>query len=115
MYYPVDAGRRRGVGWEAVGEEENLQGGHAMMITLNLQPDIERGLLTQATARGLSLSDFLQEIVVREARVAPEVPHRRTGQELIDACAKVRGTLTDEEVDTLFSRNRSSARPVDFE
>jgi hypothetical protein len=40
---------------------------------------------------------------------------RRTGQELIDACAKVRGLLTDEEVDTLFRRNPSFARPVDFE
>jgi hypothetical protein len=34
---------------------------------------------------------------------------------LIDASAKVRGLLTDEEVDTIFSRNKSGARPVDFE
>jgi hypothetical protein len=39
----------------------------------------------------------------------------RTGQDLIDACAKVRGLLTDEEIDTIFTRNKSSARPVDFE
>jgi hypothetical protein len=45
----------------------------------------------------------------------PTPPERRTGQELIDACAKVRGVLTDEEVDTLFRRNPSFARPVDFE
>ena len=42
-------------------------------------------------------------------------PQRRTGQELIDACAKVRGLLTDEEVDTLFRRTPSYSRPVDFE
>ena len=42
-------------------------------------------------------------------------PERRTGQWLIDASAKVRGLLTDEEVDTLFRRNPSFARPVDFE
>ena len=46
---------------------------------------------------------------------APEPRHRRTGQELIDVCAKVRGLLTDEEVDTLFSRTHSASRPVDFE
>jgi len=40
---------------------------------------------------------------------------RRTGKELIDACAKVRGALTDEEVDTLSSRTPCFARPVDFE
>jgi hypothetical protein len=39
----------------------------------------------------------------------------RTGQALIDACAKVRGLLTDDEVDALFSRTPSFARPVDFE
>jgi hypothetical protein len=32
-------------------------------------------------------------------------PKRRTGQSLVDASAKVRGLLTDEEVDTLFRRN----------
>jgi hypothetical protein len=86
-----------------------------MTITLDLQPEVERGLLAQATARGLSLSDFVKEIVVREAHVSPEQLPRRTGQDLIDACAKLRGLLTDEEVDTLFSRTPSFARPVDFE
>lgn len=56
-----------------------------MTITLDLQPEIEQGLLTQATARGLSLSDFVREIVVREAHVSPEGLPRRTAQELIDA------------------------------
>ena len=42
-------------------------------------------------------------------------PKHRTGQALIDACAKVQGLLTDEEVDTLFARSPSSGRPVDFE
>jgi hypothetical protein len=81
-----------------------------MTITLDLQPEIERGLLAQAQARGVSLSDYVLEIVAREAHVYPAAPPRRTGQELIDACAKVRGLLTDEEVDTLFSRNPSFAR-----
>ena len=48
--------------------------------------------------------------------MSPAEPARpRTGQDLIDACARVRGLLTDEEVDTIFSRNKSSARPVNFE
>jgi hypothetical protein len=51
-----------------------------------------------------------------DALPEPAAPSsRRTGQELIDACAKVRGLLTDEEVDTLFRRSVSFARPVDFE
>jgi hypothetical protein len=87
-----------------------------MTITLDLQPEIEEGLLAQATARGVSLVDYVKEIFVREAHVSLEPPRRqRTGQELIDVSGKVRGLLTDEEVDTLFSRNHSVARPVDFE
>ena len=51
-----------------------------------------------------------------EKAPAPMSPaHARTGQDLIDVSARVRGLLTDEEVDTIFSRNKSSARPVDFE
>ena len=87
-----------------------------MTITLNLQPDIERGLLAQAQAKGVSLVTFAQEVLAREAKAVQPPPRRTsTGQDLIDACAKVRGLLTDEEVDTLFSRTPSFSRPVDFE
>ena len=60
----------------------------------------------------------LDELLSKALDALPEPatpPSRRTGQELIDACAKVRGLLTDEEVDTRFRRNPSFARPVDFE
>jgi hypothetical protein len=86
-------------------------------ITLNLDPDIEQGLLAQAQAKGVSITDYVEQIVEREARQAPlpnPAPTRRTGQDLIDACAKVRGLLTDEEIDRLFSRTPSTSRPVDF-
>ncbi len=63
----------------------------------------------------MSLLDYVNEIVVREAHIAPEPPCERTGQELIDLSAKVRGLLTDEEVDTQFSRTLSFARSVEFE
>ena len=63
-----------------------------MTITLDLQPEIEKGLLAQAAARGLSLADYLQEIVARQAQAFPEPWHApRTGQALIEACDKVRG------------------------
>jgi hypothetical protein len=86
-----------------------------MTITLDLQPDIERGLLAQAQAKGVSLAVFAQEVLAREANAVPPSRLTGTGQDLIDACAKVRGLLTDEEVDTLFSRTPSFSRPVDFE
>ena len=84
-----------------------------MTITVDLQPETERGLMAKAQAKGVSLADYAHEVLAREAGPT-ESPCRRTGQELIDACAKVRGLLTDEEVDTLFSRSPSASRPVDF-
>ena len=39
-----------------------------MTVTLDLSPEIEKGLLAQARERGISLGDYLQEIVARHAR-----------------------------------------------
>jgi hypothetical protein len=38
-----------------------------MSVTLNLNPDVEKGLLALAQERGLSLTEYLQEIMTREA------------------------------------------------
>jgi hypothetical protein len=83
-----------------------------MTITLDLQPEIDRGLLAQAQAKGVSLAD---EVLAREAKSAGAPARRRTGQELIDACAQVQGVFTDEEIDRLFSRNAPSSRRIELE
>ncbi len=87
-----------------------------MTITLDLKPEIERGLLARAEAKGVSLTEYVNEIVVREAHVTtPEAgPSPRTGQALVDVCAEIRGLLTDEEIDTMFARNRSMSRAVEL-
>lgn len=87
-----------------------------MTITLDLQPEIERGLLAQAQARGVSLTDYAQEVLAREAKAAeaPPVANASEAKNLFDLFAPVRGLLTDEEVDTLFKRNSSLGRPVDL-
>jgi len=76
----------------------------------------------RAKASGVPLEVFAEQVLLEQIQderisVATEVnpQNRRTGQELIDACAKLQGLLTDEEVDTLFRRNPSFARPIDFE
>jgi hypothetical protein len=45
-------------------EEKELA---AMDVTLSLSPDVEKGLMARANARGVSLDDYLHEIVAREA------------------------------------------------
>jgi hypothetical protein len=74
----------------------------------------------RAKTSGVSLEVFAEQVLLEQIQdnpVATEVTpsERRTGQELIDACAKLQGLLTDEEVDIVFRRNPSFARPVDFE
>jgi len=50
----------------------------------------------------------------REPEAAATPSERRTGQALIDAFAEIRRLLSDEEIDRMFSRNPSAARPVDL-
>jgi hypothetical protein len=74
-----------------------------MTISLVLQPEIERDLLAQAQAKGVSLTEYVQQIVARAVKPV-DTSSGRMGQELIDIGARVRGLLSDEEVDTLFHR-----------
>jgi hypothetical protein len=84
-----------------------------MDISLNLNPDIERGLLAKAQSKGISLFEFVEEIVTREARNF-EKSSDRTGQELLDIGARVRGLLSDDEVDSLLARNSLLSPTVDL-
>lgn len=84
-----------------------------MTLTIDLQPDIEGGLLARAEARGVSLADFAREVLAREV-LPVEQEGVRTGRELVNAGASVRSRFTDEEIDHLFSRTPSFSRPVDF-
>lgn len=47
-----------------------------MNVTLSLDSEVERGLVARARERGLSLDDYLQEIVAREAGVPVAVDKR---------------------------------------
>jgi hypothetical protein len=86
-----------------------------MTITVDVRPEVEAELARRASMRGRPVEVYVATLL-EDAVHLPEAPLAlRTGQELIDACAKVRGLLTDEEVDTLFRCNPSFARPVDFE
>ncbi len=38
-----------------------------MTVTLNLNPEVEKGLTARARARGVSLDDYIQELVAKEA------------------------------------------------
>ena len=57
-----------------------------MDVTLNLNPEVEKGLMARAHERGVSLDDYLHELVAREAAVPiqpPSSPVRRHISEVI--------------------------------
>lgn len=85
-----------------------------MSITLELTPETERGLIQQAEAKGLSLTDYLQELVSLQAKATSPTASPLSGQALVDAFAEIRGLLSDAEIDSMLKRNISTARPVDL-
>jgi len=85
-----------------------------MTIQLDLEPAVERGLLTQAQVHGLSLEEYVQQIVTREAHLPPSTSAARQAANLVELSESVRGLLSDDEVDTIFRRNPSTSRPIDL-
>jgi hypothetical protein len=95
-----------------------------MTLTLDIRPETQAELTRQAAAQGRAVeaiaAALLEEAVHPKtalplaAETEPTAPVRRTGQSVIDAFADIRGLLTDEEINHMFTRNPSTARPVDL-
>ncbi len=79
-----------------------------MTITFDLQPDVERGLVSEAQLRGVSLQDYVREIVTREAHLPQQAlapPRTAQAAYLVELSEPIRGLLTDDEIDSLPCRN----------
>jgi len=96
-----------------------------MTITVDIRPEVQAELARRAVVHGRAIeveaASLLEEAVnpkpagqAQAASAEPTQPERRTGQALVDAFAEIRGLLTDEEIDRMFTRNPSGARPVDL-
>ncbi|MGA2581150.1 MAG: hypothetical protein ABSH24_34730 [Bryobacteraceae bacterium] len=81
-----------------------------MTITLDLDPEIEKGLLTQARERGISLGDYLQEIVAGQARGAAAGPAEPSPKRLIDVLTAT--PFAGSELN--IQRSRDYPRAVDL-
>ena len=55
-----------------------------MSVTLNLSVEVEKGLLARAHARGVSLDDYLQELVAREVGLSGAGDHSGQAHEPFD-------------------------------
>jgi plasmid stability protein len=88
-----------------------------MTITLDLKPEIEAELARQAALQGRAI-EAVAAALLEQAVQADPLPGPDAGAaeptNLYDLFSPVRGLLTDDEIDTLFARNRSAGRPVDL-
>ena len=84
-----------------------------MTVTLTLNPEMEKGLMARAQARGVSLDDYIQELVAREAGL-PFAPELSPSQKRFN-------NLSDFLLDSPFAganldleRSKDYPRPVDL-
>ena len=82
-------------------------------MTLSLNPEAEKGLMARAKARGLSLDDYLQELIAREAGLAGAAEPRQAEKRF--------DNLSDLLLNSLFAganldleRSKDYPRPVDL-
>ena len=74
-----------------------------MTVTLNLPPEIERGFLDEAEAQGVSLDEWVLEVLISRAelRLGPASPRRSRLWELREGL-----TLGDVSIKELITEGR---------
>ena len=95
-----------------------------MTITVEIAPEVQAELARQAAAQGRALEAYAASLLEDAAHVpakrwprdlsAGEESHAAKATNLMELFEPIRGLLTDEEVDTLFSRNPFTGRPADL-
>jgi hypothetical protein len=84
------------------------------MVVEIRQPELEALIQQRLKDGGFRNAE---EVLAHALRSSPE-PRKASGKSggkgLLAVCAEVRGLLTDEEIDTLFRRDRSTDRPIDL-
>ena len=84
-----------------------------MTVTLNLNPEVEKNLMALAHQRGMSLDDYLQELVAREAGVpvaAEKAPLPKQADNLSDLL--LNSPFAGANLD--LERSKDYPRPVEL-
>jgi hypothetical protein len=82
-----------------------------MTITLDISAELRAELARQAAAQGRAIEAVAAALLEEAVHLPAAAPEAKN---LVELFQPVRGLLTDEEVDTIFRRNSSTARPVDL-
>jgi hypothetical protein len=84
-----------------------------MTVTLNVNPEVEKGLLARARARGVSLDDYLQELIAKEACL-PAAPETRPPHKRFDNLSDLLLNSPFAGADLDLERSKDYPRPVDL-
>jgi hypothetical protein len=84
-----------------------------MTVTLNLNPEVEKGLMARAHAQGVSLDEYLQELVAKEAGV-PAAVERRPIHRRFDNLSDLLLNSPFAGASLDLERSKDYARPVDL-
>lgn len=84
-----------------------------MTITIDIRPEVQAELARQAAARGSAVEAYAATLLEKAVHVPPAAS-AVTAKNLIELSEPVRGLLTDDEIDHLFTRNPSTGRPLDL-
>jgi hypothetical protein len=84
-----------------------------MVVTITLQPHQEQAIQAAIDAGLIHSADELIDSAIA-LLPKPSQPGKPASEakDLVELFAPVRGLLTDEEIDRLFSRNPSTGRPI---
>jgi hypothetical protein len=85
-----------------------------MTITLDIRPEVQAELARQAAAQGRAIEAIATALLEEAVHVPETTPSKAPAKNLVELFEPVRGLLTDEEIDVIFKRNPSTARPVDL-
>jgi hypothetical protein len=85
-----------------------------MKITIDIRPEAQAELERLAADQGRAIERVAADLLEEAVRFPAAAPEHRSGPEIIDAFQEIRGLLTDHEIDQMFRRNPSTARPVDL-
>ena len=82
-----------------------------MTITLDIKPEVQAELARQAAAQGRAIEAIAVALLKEGVQFQAEAPSKTGAKDLVELFEPVRGLLTDEEIDVVFSRNPSMRPP----
>jgi hypothetical protein len=86
----------------------------SMTITLDIRPEVQAELARQAAAQGCAIEAVAATLLEEAVHLPTSTASRAPAKNLVELSEPIRGLLTDEEIDVIFSRNPSTSRPIDL-